>query len=139
MLLTLYYVTGEEEWKNTLSARYPNSPETAVAQGKIATLPVPFWYFVPRLNTTKVQTSVQQQTSSDSDQIVRQQLGFFRNKQNAQDLVTRLQEQGFSAQIHEEKRASGTVFYAVTVEENSDSTMGILLKNAGFECYPVFK
>ena len=30
-------------------------------------------------------------------------------------------------------------YYAVVVDENAEGTMGQKLKNAGFECYPVFE
>ncbi|WP_187152106.1 hypothetical protein [Treponema endosymbiont of Eucomonympha sp.] len=49
-----------------------------------------------------------------------------------------MRTKGFTAAIAEETRESGTVYYIVTVPENADGTAGTLLRNAGFECYPVY-
>ncbi|MBP7479505.1 MAG: SPOR domain-containing protein, partial [Spirochaetaceae bacterium] len=63
----------------------------------------------------------------------------FRNRENAQDLIQRLTDAGFKASVQEELRQSGTLYFAVIVKENPDGNMGAQLKNAGFECYPVFE
>ncbi|MBO5400355.1 MAG: SPOR domain-containing protein, partial [Spirochaetaceae bacterium] len=76
--------------------------------------------------------------STENTSPVKQQLGFFSNKANAQSLVERLAEKGFDAEILEETRASGTTYFAVVVPENSQGTIGQNLKKAGFECYPVY-
>lgn len=66
------------------------------------------------------------------------QLGLFKSKENAVSFVARLSEKGFSAYIQEETRGSGTVYYIVLIDENPESNMGLKLKSAGFESYPVF-
>ena len=70
---------------------------------------------------------------------MREQLGLFRDKANADGLIQKLKEKGFSAFITEEIRPSGTKYYLVVVNENAEGTMGTELRNAGFECYPVFE
>lgn len=165
VLLTLWYLTGDETYAAQIHDSFPGSPEDAVANGGAVIMPAPFWYFVPAVrpeqaasretdassNTTAGTASAgtaassgsgtataSSAASSDSTKVVYQQLGFFRDKANAQVLVDRVAKSGFKAEIREEKRSSGTVYYAVVVPENADETVGQQLKNAGYECYPVY-
>ncbi len=148
ILLTLWYLTGNNTYSSRLVNEYSSSMETAVVQGKIQLMPSPFWYFVPR--KTAVYESVpeektdrppvQETYGSEAESIIlHYQLGFFRNRENAQELIDRLTKAGFTPSIKEEVRQSGTTYYAVIVAENSAGDAGAKLKNAGFECYPVFK
>lgn len=98
-------------------------------------------------NTTEAKTSNEHKAASDStekksDSIEskprHQQLGLFREKENAQNFADKINSKGFKAYIQKETKASGTTYYLVIVDENAEGTMGIRLKNAGFECYPVF-
>lgn len=182
VLLTLWYLTGDQTYATQLHTSFPGSPEDAVANGGAVIMPAPFWYFVPAVRpeqaasreataaytntaaspavsasttasastsatsgsasspseTTASATKADSASSADSTTVVYQQLGFFRDKANAQTLVERVAKSGFKAEIREEKRASGTVYYAVVVPENADETIGQQLKNAGYECYPVY-
>lgn len=63
------------------------------------------------------------------------QVGFFRTREYAEDLVQKLKEKGFNPVVQSETRPSGTVYYAVLVAENGDRTTGDRLKDAGFENY----
>ena len=154
-LLTLWYVTGKNTYAEKLQKDFPTSPECALAEGKVTVMPAPFWYFVPATRPEAVEAAQKAQTvvkveeaaknpaiektdSSENLSPVKQQLGFFSNKANAQSLVERLAEKGFNAEILEEIRASGTTYFAVVVPENSQGTIGQNLKKAGFECYPVY-
>ncbi len=166
ILLTLWYLSGDDVYSKLLTEKYPNSVEAAIIQGRVQLMPTPFWYFRPRktrdtvldstaeLSTTisgdgeksEAKSFIRQDEQKEAEKydesaasILHYQLGFFRNNENALDLVQRLQKAGFSPSIQEEKRQSGTTYYAVIVKENDTNTMGSLLKNAGFECYPVFK
>ena len=56
-----------------------------------------------------------------------------------EDSVKKLKEKGFVAKITSEIRPSGTTYYLVIVDENSDNSMGDELRTAGFECYPIFE
>ena len=159
--LTLWYITGNAEWSSKLQKEYPESAEAAIVTGAAKLLPTPFWFFLPRTeiadNSAAENTVVSEKqatgtsssgihsggmlsanTTAESHVIVRQQVGFFRNKENAENLVTRLSEAGFKSDITQEKRASGTFYFVVTVPEDAQKTMGLKLKTAGFECYPVF-
>lgn len=69
--------------------------------------------------------------------ITRQQCGLFGKEENAKNLVARLKEKGFKAVITTETRASGNTYYIVVVDENKEGTIGLQLRDAGFECYPV--
>jgi len=156
VLLTLWYITGSEEYAKILQKEFPASTECAVVQGEAQVMPNAFWYFLPATARTEdsrispaptaasatpsapVAQPAKSETETESETAVRWQLGFFRNKDNAQDLVNRLAKAGFSAVISEDRRPSGTTYFTVTVNENKEGSMGQQLKNAGFECYPVY-
>lgn len=152
--LTLWYLTGENQWARKLQQEYPDSAETAIVTGAAQMLPSPFWFFLPRSSDAQVATatSVPPITSSSSlassatptpkgeqsNVVVKQQLGFFRSRENAENLAQRVRKAGFKPDITEEQRQSGNVYFVVTVPEDADNSTGIRLKTAGFECYPVF-
>jgi hypothetical protein len=48
VLLSIWYIDGDQESARLLIAQYPQSPETAIVQGKVTLFPAPFWYFSPR-------------------------------------------------------------------------------------------
>lgn len=156
VLLTLWYVTGEADFGNRLVKKYPESAEAGIVTGKVQVMPSPFWYFVPRRKIALTQPSAEEKTVSAtengdgtqgeaavkadfSENPVKQQLGLFRDKSNAEEFVRRLNEKNFKGYIQEETRSSGTTYYIVLVDENEDGSMGLKLKSAGFECYPVFQ
>ncbi len=157
ILLTLWHVTGDKSWSQQLQKNFKGTPEEAVVSGKIQMQPSPFWYFVPRsgnavpdvvnqdaknVETARVPEGTESEgkkVSSKNDKIVRQQLGLFKEKSNAENLVNRLKEKGFTARITSEVRPSGTTYYIVAVDENKAGTIGDELRTAGFECYPVFE
>ena len=89
-------------------------------------------------NSTASKTASSTETVSHSSKSVRLQLGLFRDKNNSNAFVGRLKEKGFDAYIQEETRESGTTYYLVMVDENSEGNMALKLKSAGFESYPVF-
>lgn len=158
VLLTLWHITGEETYAARLKKNFPKSLEAAVVKGEIQVLPAPFWYFVPRKSDSIPEVAGAKNTGdegtvkakqekgtekkgelSTTEKILRQQLGLFREKGNAERLVSNLKQKGFEARITEEVRPSGTKYYLVVVDENKAGTMGNELRNAGFECYPLFE
>ncbi|MBO7639911.1 MAG: SPOR domain-containing protein, partial [Treponema sp.] len=90
----------------------------------------------PKSNTTTTKTETSS-SSAKTEKRVREQLGLFRNKENADILIKDLKAKGFTAYSYTETRASGTTYYIVVVDENKDGTMGKKLRAAGFDCYPV--
>ena len=165
ILLTLWHLTGEAKYSESLKKNYPKSMESAIVKGEIQTLPTPFWYFVPRngvdlpeiaatpANEVKEAAVVEpkkanlpgdsekaekSEKSEKTEKIVRQQLGLFRDEANAKALANRVSAKGFKAEISTEVRPSGTKYYIVVVNENSKGTIGEELRTAGFECYPLF-
>ena len=66
------------------------------------------------------------------------QLGFYKTKKYAEALVADLQKKHFTPIIKEETRPSGTVYFAVLVKENAAGDMGLRLKDAGYEAFPIF-
>lgn len=148
ILLTLWYITGEANYGNSLKKEFPKSPEVEVVNGKIQMMPAPFWYFMPKkgealaLSAESAAESqkipLEKSNDEGGEKAAKQQLGLFRNKDNAQALCDTLKSKGFSPYITEETRASGTTYYIVVVDENAAGTIGQQLKSAGFECYTVF-
>ena len=161
VLLTLWYVTGQESWGKKLRAAFPKSPEAAIVAGNVQMMPAPFWYFMPKKgkaleaaaeNAAESQT-IPMEKSDDSassanasgdtsdgasEKIKKQQLGLFKSRDNAQGLCDRLKEKGFKPYITEETRPSGTTYFIVVVDENAKGNIGDQLRSAGFECYPIF-
>ena len=168
LLLTLWHLTGESQFSESLKKTYPKSMEASIVKGEIQTLPTPFWYFVPRngvdlpeiaglgegslskaektsaqeksasVSAAKTSSSEKSSSSAKGEKIVRQQLGLFRDEANARALCDRVAGKGFKAEIISEVRPSGTKYYLVVVNENSKGTIGEELRTAGFECYPLF-
>ena len=161
VLLTLWYVTGQESWGKKLRAAFPKSPEAAIVAGNVQMTPAPFWYFMPKKGSAleaaaesaaesqsvPMEKSDDSSASADSDdssqsegseKIKKQQLGLFKSRDNAQGLCDRLKEKGFKPYITEETRPSGTTYYIVVVDENAKGNVGEQLRSAGFECYPIF-
>lgn len=158
LLFTLWYITGERPYGETLLKDYPDSAESLIVKGEAQVMTSPFWYFVPRKNDrgensavpaeTKAETetvkNTQESSTSKLNLIEREnsgkrkwQLGLFREKKNALDLAEKARNTGFDAYVYSEKRSNGTVYYITAVDENSEKTTGTLLKNAGFESYPI--
>ncbi len=165
VLLTLWYITAEKSYADLLNKEFPSSMETGIVNGKIQVYPAPFWYFLPRktaatpqISTEKItaaetessatektpatkstsEASAEKKSSSTGTKAKHQQLGLFRDKENAQNFAEKVNSKGFKSYIQTETKNSGTTYFLVVVDENAEGTMGIQLKNAGFECYPVF-
>ncbi len=153
VLFTLWYVTEDGKWRDILKRDYPRSPEAAIASGNGVVMAMPFWYFMPRSSLyggtadrqemrpaagpeqTATQPALEPAPAKPAS--VREQIGFFRERENAQKLVDRAAQSGFTAYYYSEVRSSGTEYYIVVVDEDEGGTMGKKLRNAGFDCYPV--
>ena len=92
--------------------------------------------------TSKTESSKTDKTASEAKAYERQktagvkeQLGFFREEKNARELVDKLRAKNFDAYFYKEKRSSGTTYFIVVVDENSDLSVEKKLKAAGFDCY----
>ena len=162
ILLTLWYMTDSKDYASVLVTEFPNSLEAGIVLGKVMVTPAPFWYFVPREKVAQhIETApvkIKQETVAETakpkeeaktetetvektekyEVAKKLQLGLFRDKVNAQSYAEKVTKKGFKPYIQEEKRASGTIYYIVVVDENSQGTMGTELKTAGFESYPIF-
>lgn len=161
VLLTVWYLTGDNSYSEKIQKQFPDSPESWIVSGKSYLLPTPFLYFIPHAgeavpsdesvpetagisdsseassdNKTDGNTAAVSDTSAPKAKKL--QLGLFREKANADTLVTTLKQKGFAAYTSSEKRPSGTTYYLVFVDENDKGTVAESLRTAGFECYPVF-
>ncbi|MBQ9538500.1 MAG: SPOR domain-containing protein [Treponema sp.] len=144
VLFTLWYVTEDSKWKDALVKDYPKSPEAAIAAGKGVVMAMPFWYFMPRAslqnnNKSEASSGVAAGDSGERKKpsAVREQIGFFRERENAQKLVERAGKSGFTAYYYSEVRSSGTEYYVVVVDEDEEGSIGKKLRSAGFDCYPI--
>ena len=168
ILFTLWYITLDENYSTILKNEFPESLETSILLGKTDLSPLPFWYFsarkeVPLKNSSEAKIEVENQEKevekvksevtktqpessskkddkklSENQEVFTYQLGFYSSKTNAQNLVNRCKEKNISAQIQQVTRPSGNVYFAVIVK-STDSEIGTIIKNSGFECYPVFE
>ena len=168
ILFTLWYITLDENYSTILKNEFPESLETSILLGKTDLSPLPFWYFSARnevplkkSSETKIEvakqekevekskpevtktepetsTSKDEKNLSEKQEVFTYQLGFYSSKENAQNLVNRCKEKNISAQIQQVTRPSGNVYFAVIVK-STNSEIGTIIKNSGFECYPIFE
>ena len=152
ILLTLWYVTGENQYSKEITKSFPKSTEAAIVNGDAQLLPTPFWFFVPKLGeveqgigsiviqnaeSEKKLASEPKKVIQSSSEIIKLQLGLFRTENNAKLLVEELKSKGFDCCITTEKRSSGTTYYIVLIHENKERTLADKLRSSGYECYIV--
>lgn len=158
ILLTLWYITGETSYSKEITSKYPSSMEAAIVKGDIQLLPTPFWFFVPKsgeaeqgsgtfaedtVSSGKTELAAgddgdtDSADSADKNKFSKWQLGLFRTESNAKLLAEEAKGKGFPAYITTEKRASGTTYFIVLVNENAAGNMADQLRNAGYDCYAV--
>ncbi len=82
-------------------------------------------------------TPIKGSAGTDSGSGEWQQVGFFKNREYADELAARLGKLGFRTVVRAEKRPSGTVYFAVLVPEDRDRSAAARLKDSGFESYLV--
>lgn len=152
VLFTLWYLTGEQSWANDLKKRYPTALETGIVNGTVRLLPAPFWFFVPHNEIVSGESEAVGEIvsiagdgksnsssgtasgSAASGGLTRMQLGLFRERANADAMIKRVGDKGFSAYLTTETRSSGTTYYIVLVND-PDGSVATKLRSAGFECY----
>lgn len=146
ILLTLWYVTGDESYSKEITKTFPKSTEAAIVKGDVQLLPVPFWFFVPKSGIAEMgtgslseatTTTVSEDKSTIATKFTKWQLGLFKTENNAKLLADELKTKGFSPYITSEKRSSGTVYYIVLVNETPEGNVSDRLRSAGYDCYPV--
>lgn len=145
ILLTLWYITGDNSYAQKLKTDFPKSMESLIVKGDVQLLPVPFWFFVPKTGIAEQGTGsysesatvVVSTTESPKVKFSKWQLGLFKSEANAKALCEEVKAKGFDSLITSEKRASGTTYYIVIVKENASGDVSDRLKTAGYECYPV--
>lgn len=163
ILFTLWWVDTDQAARSRLLSQYASSPEAAIVRGEMALSPVPFWYLMPKKESlvadfardgnkaldlaaadgsapaSPVKTEIIPATGTASVVPVAgqvwQQVGFFKNREYADELVGQLKTKGFNPVIRNETRPSGTVYFVVIVAENQERTVGARLKDAGFESF----
>lgn len=160
ILLTLWYVTGDKIYSEQIINNFALSTEAAIVKGDVQLMPVPFWFFVPKSGiaeqgtgtftdisvdkTTETQVVSTVDSSADSTgtetvapKFSKWQLGLFKTEANAKALCDELIKKSFDAFVTSEKRASGTTYYIVLVNEDKFGTIADRLRSDGYDCYPV--
>ena len=153
ILLTLWYVSGEDSYSDKIIKDFPLSTEAAIVKGDVQLLPTPFWFFVPKsgiaeqgsgtLSSTEEVSAVATSPAKESpvadsqSKFSKWQLGLFKTESNAKLLADELKSKGFAAYVTSEKRASGTTYYIVLVDEVKSGNVADSLRSAGYDCYPV--
>jgi tetratricopeptide (TPR) repeat protein len=150
----LWKISGSETYKAKLINDFPQSPEALLAQGNNASLTpafTPMWLLFPGREQLVVSVPVTNTPSASSantsenpsvsatETPVLLQVGLYSRQENAEAMVDRLSAKGFSGNIST-KTVSGTVYWQVTLPPGQDSNQTIMiLKDAGFESFPVFQ
>lgn len=145
ILLTLWYVTGDDSYSVQLSEKFPKSVEASIVKGDVQLLPSPFWFFVPKSGEVEMGsgsyssdvTEIETSTEKKDSKTTKLQLGLFKTESNAKLLVEELKKKGFTCYITPETRASGTTYYIVTTNENEKGTVADELRSAGYDCYVI--
>lgn len=154
VLLTLWYITGDNSYSNTLNSEYPKSIESSIVKGDVQLLPTPFWFFVPKsgeaeqgtgtynvAETSAPSTEAKNETKGTEinavSKITKWQLGLFRTESNAKLLCDEVKAKGFDVYVTSETRSSGTTYYLVLVNEDKNGNVADRLRSAGYDCYGV--
>ena len=149
ILLTLWYVTGDNSWSEQIIKSFPSSTEAAIVKGDVQLLPTPFWFFVPKSgvaqqgtgtfteNLTVEPETTSSKTAAATMTTTKWQLGLFKTESNAKLLCEEVKQKGFDAYVISETRASGTTYYIVLVKDDKSGTTADKLRSSGYDCYPV--
>lgn len=150
VLLTLWYITGDNSYSTQLTFSYPKSVESAIVKGDVQLLPTPFWFFVPKSGEAEqgtgtytaaaepVSTAVTTSAPAvETKKITKWQLGLFRTESNAKLLADEVSRKGFNAYVTSETRSSGTTYYLVLVNEDSSGNVADKLRSSGYDCYAI--
>ena len=121
---------GSTASKTSTVSKTGTSSEATKAPGQSST--------VSKAEATSAQSSKPAAGSETQAKPSYYQLGFYKTKKYAEALAADLQKKHFTPIIKEETRPSGTVYFAVLVKENAAGDMGLRLKDAGYEAFPIF-
>ena len=151
ILLTLWYVTGENSYAVEIRKFFPESVEAAIVNGEAQLLPTPFWFFVPKSGEAESETGIASEKNEPEAKIsvanadlskvdsktTKYQLGLFRTEANAKALADELNLKNFKAYVTTETRSSGTTYYIVLVDDDGKGNLDDRLRSFGYECYAV--
>lgn len=148
ILLTLWYITGDNSYSEDIKIRFPETTECAIVKGDSQILPSPFWYFVPKSGEAVAETGTVKdapktpkeltvtETPEKEKSVGKLQLGLFSSSDNASNLADELKKKGFNAYFEKQTKASGNVYYTVYVNAKDENTADAL-RSSGYECYMV--
>lgn len=149
--LTLWYVTGEKSYSQEITKKFPKSIEASIVKGDAQLLPTPFWFFVPKAGEiengvgtfvtaeesagAENKSSATENAAESNEKITKWQLGLFKTESNAKLLAEEVCGKGFKAYVISEKRASGTTYFLVLVDEDKNGNIADRLRSSGYDCY----
>uniref|UniRef100_A0A7C3IKA9 SPOR domain-containing protein n=1 Tax=Gracilinema caldarium TaxID=215591 RepID=A0A7C3IKA9_9SPIR len=147
-LYILYTLTGKEDYANTLKKDYSSSLETAMLDGtSVAFKYAPLWLFgffdvtsQPVAESASIPKELDKKPpeSKSSAEETLLQVGLFSQQSNAQQMIDRLQKNGFKAELGK-RTVNNTQYWIVTVPGGTNYNTTIMqLKDAGFEAFPLF-
>jgi hypothetical protein len=147
---TLWRISGDEGCRSRLAAEYPESPEARIAGegggGPVRAAPQALWFLFPGREALTLGSPVQIPREADPTPAPSPgrtgraflQTGYFSREENARTQAARLKSAGFPAAVSH-NRINGADFWVVTVSPGEDiNRTGFLLRDAGFESFPVF-
>ena len=138
LLLSLWWLTGQVEYAEILQKEFPHSTEALVSAGTVQVMALPYWFFVLRSGQNIfAEERLENNSSNEDSKMIYQQVGLYRDEANAQNCMARLRDAGFEPILTKQTKASGNT-YAIVLVKETDGTVAQKLRNAGFECYPVF-
>ncbi len=148
VLFSLWWLTGDPAYAQKLETDFALTPEAACANGRAEVLPAPYFYFIRRMNSGfdakkaaerfANKTAVAAAKKAENQKVVWQQVGLFKDENNAENCIKKLIAAGFTPEVLKQTKPSGNNYTAVVVKE-TDGSVAQALRNAGFECYPVFE
>lgn len=148
VLFSLWWLTGDAAYAQKLETDFAATPEAACANGRAEVLPLPYFYFIPRMNSGfDAKTAAERYANknavaaakkAENQRAMWQQVGLFRDENNAENCIKKLIAAGFKPEVLKQTKPSGNNYTAVVVKE-TDGSVAQALRNAGFECYPVFE
>ncbi|MCL2833968.1 MAG: SPOR domain-containing protein [Treponema sp.] len=161
---TLWKISGDDSWKSKILDSFPRSAEAAMLSNSSVIVPamtVQWLLLPPRISASRPESAAAQSAPPQSaasppasspsaavpppasqaaaaETAVMLQTGLFNKEDNAKKMADDLAKAGFKSEVTR-RLLDGSDYWAVQVPAGSDVNRTIgLLKNSGFESFPVF-
>jgi tetratricopeptide (TPR) repeat protein len=141
---TLWKISGARHWKTRLLEEFPQSPEAMIAAGAEGVSPAitAHWLLFPGRESAALAAPPPPAAASGGqtpETGAFLQTGLYGKEENALSMVERLKKAGFDAGLRR-RTVNGAGYWAAAVPPGPDMNGTIrLLKEAGFESFPVYE